>query len=112
PSSLVKTMLTSSGMTVLAISASHAVEAQEVGNRLTEVLAMHQIELAYSSTRMDGDDVILEGASVKSDTMSAPLDLDDIVLEDVTEEADGTFRIGRMAIDEIIQSNDNTTIAL
>lgn len=112
PASLIKTMLASSAMTALAISASHAIEAQSVGSRLTEVLATHQFELSYGSIRMDGDDVVLEDASVKTSAMSTPLDLDQIVLEDVTEESDGSYRIGQVVIDQIIQTDDNTTVAL
>ncbi|WP_011580462.1 MULTISPECIES: hypothetical protein [Chelativorans] len=99
---------------LVTVSSSHvfAVEAQAVGERLKALLSKQGIEFTYTDARMDGNDVALSGTAVKGPEGGDGLDLGELTLEDVTEEPDGTYRVGRLALDAFEQQEGDLTISM
>jgi len=101
------------GLLVTATS-SHvfAVEAQAVGERLKTLLANQGIDLTYQDAQIAGDDVTLTGTAIKAPEASKSVNLGDITLEDVTEEPDGTYRVGKFALDAFEHQEGDLKISM
>src|SRR5690606_16701640 len=93
-------------------SPAFALEAKDVAERLKTLLAQQQIELSYDGASLDGSDVTLTGVAVKPIGESESFPLGDLTLQDVTEEADGSFRIGMLAMSELERSDGDVTVSL
>ncbi|WP_159590858.1 hypothetical protein [Chelativorans xinjiangense] len=91
--------------------AAFALEAEEVGERMKALMAKQQLEMSYEGARMDGADVTLEGATMAYMDRSAALPIGDLTLQNVTEEADGTFRVDRIAVDEFEHRAGGSTLS-
>jgi len=95
------------------ISNAFALEAQEVGERLKALLARQHVDLSYEEASLDGDDVQLSGVQVKPTAGGGqPLDLGTITLQDVTEEDDGSFRIGAFDLDSFEHRESDVTVSM
>lgn len=111
PSGL-KSVLLAGAASAIALSAAQAVEAEDAGKRLTNLLAVQQIELTYGSAAMDGEDVVLSEAKAKYPEDDEVVELGDLTLEDVTEEGNGDYRVARLAIDNILRQMDDSTVEI
>jgi len=107
-----KSTILAGAVSAIAITAAHAVEAEDAATRLKSMLALQQVELTYSSASMDGDDVVLAGVTVKSTEDPTTVDLGDLTLENVTEEGNGDYRVERLQIDNILQQADEVTVEI
>src|SRR5690606_29671251 len=107
-----KSTILAGAVSAIAITAAHAVEAEDAATRLKSMLALQQVELAYSSATMDGDDVVLADVTVKSTEDPTTIDLGDLTLEKVTEEDDGDYRVERLLIDNILQQSEEVTVEI
>jgi len=88
---------------LVTVSSSHvfAVEAQAVGERLKTLLAKQGIDLTFQEAQLSGDDVTLTGSAINGPQGGEPFNLGDLTLQDVTEEPDGTYRVGTFALDAL-----------
>src|SRR5690606_19521991 len=93
--SVLKSVRLAGAASAIALSAAQAVEAEDAGKRLTNLLAVQQIELTYGSAAMDGEDVVLSEAKAKYPEDDEVVELGDLTLEDVTEEGNGDYRVAR-----------------
>jgi len=107
-----KSTILAGAVSAMAITAAHAVEAEDAATRLKSMLALQQVELTYSSATMDGDDVVLADVTVKSTEDPTTIDLGDLTLEKVTEEDDGDYRVERLLIDNILQQSEEVTVEI
>ncbi|WP_309086085.1 hypothetical protein [Chelativorans sp.] len=89
-----------------------ALEAQEVADRFKALMALQQIELSYSAANLAGGDVTLEGVTVKPTGGEQSFDLGQIVLQDVTEAQDGSFRVGTLEMDAFEHSQNDITVSM
>lgn len=108
-----KTSLLAGALVAAPVSGALALEADDVAERLKSLLADQQVALTYEGARMEGDDVVLEGVKATSamdddDTLS----LGDLTLQDVSEEDDGTFRIGTFAVDAFEHEEDDIRVSM
>lgn len=95
-----------------SISPALAVEADAAGERLKKLLEMQEVELSYDGARLDGDDVTLENVTMASTVAKDGLKLGDLVLEDVVEEPDGSYRVGTLAVDSYEHQLDGVTLSI
>lgn len=107
-----KTFLLASAVSALSLSAAQAVEALDAAERLKGILAEQQTQLTYESADVDGDDVVLRGAKLSFEESDDPVELGDVLLEDVSEDADGAYRIGRLYVERAVQETDVTTVEM
>ena len=76
-----KLLALAGAVSAIAVSASHAAEAEAVATRLQNLLSQqHQIELTYASVSQSGSNVVLADAAIKSMEASAPLTLGALAL--------------------------------
>lgn len=99
---------------VAAASTPHAfaLEADAVGTRLKEALSRQRIELDYDSAMLSGSDVTLEGVTLKSAQAGESLPLGTLVLEDVREREDGSYRIETVELENFEQQEDGITVSM
>jgi len=98
---------------VAGISNAFALEAQEVGERLKTLLARQHVDLTYGEASLDCDYVLLSVVQVKPTTGGdEPFDLGTITLQDVTEEDDGSFRIGAFDLDSFEHRESDVTVSM
>ena len=99
---------------VAAASTPHAfaLEADAVGTRLKEALSRQRIELDYDSAMLSGSDVTLEGVTLKSAQAGESLPLGTLVLEDVREHEDGSYRIETVELENFEQQEDGITVSM
>lgn len=99
---------------VAAASTPHAfaLEADAVGTRLKEALSRQRIELDYDSAMLSGSDVTLEGVTLKSAQAGESLALGTLVLEDVREREDGSYRIETVELENFEQQEDGITVSM
>lgn len=107
-----KSIFLASAVSAIAVTAAHAVEAEDAATRLKNLLAVQQLELSYSAASLDGDDVVLAGVTVKLAQAPTAVELGDLTLEKVTEEDNGDYRVGRLFIDTISQTADEITFKI
>lgn len=89
-----------------------ALEAEDVATRLKDVFAQQQAELSYDSARLDGNDVVLEGVTVRGNEAEEDFPLGTLTLQDVSERQDGSFLVGTLAIDDLEHQEEDITITL
>lgn len=89
-----------------------ALEAGAVGARLKEVLSRQKIELDYDSATLEGSDVTLEGVTLKSAEAGESLPLGTLVLEDVREREDGSYRIETVELESFKHQKDGITVSM
>ncbi|WEX07475.1 hypothetical protein [Chelativorans sp. AA-79] len=89
-----------------------ALEAGAVAERLKTLLAEQQIDFTYENARLDGDDVTLTGARVNSPAGGDGFELGVLTLQDVTEEPDGSYRVGTLELDAFQHQEGDLNISM
>lgn len=108
-----KTCLFAGAFAAVPLSGAMALEAGDVAERLKSLLTDQQVVFTYDNARMEGDDVVLEGVNVASATDDDDmLPLGDLTLQDVSEEDDGTYRIGTFAVDTFEHEEDDIRVSM
>ncbi|MBN8241714.1 hypothetical protein JF546_01655 [Nitratireductor aquimarinus] len=106
-----KTLSLAALLSATALQSAQAWEADEVAARYKTLLGDQGVEAEWTAARKDGDSIVLEGASFGVADVDKKANLGDLVLEDVSE-TDTVYEIGRVAVDDFQQSEDDFDIAL
>lgn len=106
-----KTLSLAALLSATALQSAHAWEADEVAARYKTLLGDQGVEAEWTAARKDGDSIVLEGASFGVADVDKKANLGDLVLEDVSE-TDSVYEIGRVAVEDFQQSEDDFDIAL
>src|SRR5690606_31295909 len=99
-------------VSTISLSSANAFEASDVAERLHQVFTRQHADLTYDEASMQGDDILLSNVAVVRPNGETALKLGDLVLEDVTEDADGNYRIERIVKDEIRVESEGTVLTI
>lgn len=106
-----KLLTLASAVSAIAVTASHAVEAEDVAARLQHLLSQqHQFELTYSSVSQSGTDVIFADAAIKSAEATAPLELGNLVLQNVTDADNKAYHVERIGLDQVTHKDEEMVV--
>jgi hypothetical protein len=82
-----------------SFSASYAFEASDVADRLREITGRQHVEMTYDAPRLEGSNVIIPNVVLGASNQE-PTKLGDWLLENVTEDAAGNYRIERSVLEQ------------
>lgn len=107
-----KAIVLAATVSTISLSSANAFEASDVAERLHQVFTRQHANLTYDEASMQGDDILLSNVAVVRPNGETALKLGDLVLEDVTEDADGNYRIERIVKDEIRVESEGTVLTI
>ena len=95
---------------VLSAAPSAAQDAEAVAERLKARLVEQGSNITWDSISGAGSQIVLVG--VKAGPVGKEQPIGDITLDDVSEDSDGTFRIGTASLAEYSRSKDGTDLKI
>lgn len=95
-----------------AATPAFAIEAEEVGNRLKAVLEQQDVELSYGDARLEGNNVVLNDITAQNAEVEGSVSIDQLVLQDVTEEPNGNYRVGTVEVESFETPMGEMTLSL
>ncbi|WP_062116107.1 hypothetical protein [Aureimonas sp. AU40] len=108
-----RSLLAGLALVLAGSSSAFAVDGQAFADRLKAVMADQSTTLAYTGVSTDDDDVVLKGAQVTPKGEGAqPVSLGDIRFETVTGSTPDGWRVARVQLADVDQSEDGTRVTL
>lgn len=101
-----------SSVSLCALTAARAVEAQDVANRFKEMMTGQGSTLSWASVEDQGGTVVMKGVTAKAADTSAPATIGDISFEGVEEQDNGDYIVGTLSMPNYSTVSEGATITM
>ncbi|MDP2806580.1 MAG: hypothetical protein Q8O74_00390, partial [bacterium] len=90
---------------LLFSGAAHAVEADEVGNRVKDMFARQGVDMQWTGATGSGAIIVLDGVSIAAPGDPDRIQVGTVTFEDIEEEDDGDYLVGNF-LDVLLDIHD------